>query len=98
MKEFYLILKEYLESTDKEYIFADLTYNRIKKYYKLVEEKHNIKTHFHMGRHFFVSLMIDSKLFSIKEMMYFSGHSDIRIFMHTYGHLLSNAVRGLVLC
>ena len=90
MQEFLPILSEYLETTDKRYIFENLSYNKIKKYYIGILANHNIKFHYHMGRHFFASLLIDSKLFSLKEIQTILGHSSINMTMDIYGHLIQD--------
>jgi integrase len=88
--DFLPILSEYLEIEKREYPFSGLTYNRMKKYFKhLIKEKH-IDYYFHMGRHYFASVLIHSKLFSILEITQMLGHKDTQTTLDIYSHLIED--------
>jgi integrase len=88
--EFFPILKEYLKEIKEDYIFKSMTHNKVDLFFIKIKNKFNISMTYHMARHFFASLLIDSKALSIKQIQVILGHDDIQTTINTYGHLIQD--------
>ena len=87
MKEFFPVLKEFLETNQNDYPFLSCTHHTSEYWSEKITSENNIQYNFHQGRHFFASLLIDHK-FSMKEIQTILGHENISTTLDTYGHLI----------